>query len=486
VRPAEPKLANIAMAIFHAQISVVSRSTGQSACGSAAYCSGERIVCERLDIAHDHSKKKGVDYSEIISPIIDGSKFDGSRTELWNLVEASEKRHDSQLARMVVVAIPVELDDRSKIALVREFVNDNFVAKGMIADINIHDINSHNPHAHIMLSMRDLVKNSEGKIEFGKKNREWNDRHLVKEQREKWAATANKYLAQVGDLRIDHRSLKDRGIDQVPQIHLGSAASAMEKRGIETRRGDRHREIATVNLEIVQGQGQIKNIDRQINLETHRQQQETERQRIQSEIRQREEAQRQQLIQFEIQRQNRELERKLESEKILQDFKDTAERDTIEALENLRLKFEQITKRAKSSKETIDNPIVEIKEKIEPEEPKFTIPFMIEAFTHMVEQYPKGQTCEIFKVTGNFLVRGIKDVPDSRLELERMMRRILDYGGREHTKMIPLSMVVDELKLARDNPIAKVKTKTQIKTTRSKDIDYSDSKSESQDQGYSM
>ncbi len=482
MRPAEPKLANIAMAIFHAQVSVISRGAGQSACGSAAYCAGEKIRCERLDISHDHSRKSGVDYSEIISPIVDGIRFDGSRSELWNLVEASEKRHDSQLARMIVVAIPVELNDRSKIALVREFVTDNFVSKGMIADINIHDIDSHNPHAHIMLSMRDLVKSSEGKIEFGQKNRGWNDRALVKQQRENWAAVANKYLAQVGDARIDHRSLADRGSDHVPQIHLGSSANAMEKRGIKTRRGDRHREINILNLAIDLGHQKIKDIDREINIENYQQSQEAERQRIEAEIRQREEAQRKQRLEAENQRWAIERRQKLESEKLLEDLKQKLDRDANETFASLELKLEQLNQRVKQSKDTVVTPIPEIKETIKLEQPKFTVEWLTAAFTQMRDESPQGQQCTISAVVDNFLAKAVEDDPTNKLGLERMIFRIKDDGRRKGSGFMPLDKLVDEIKFVTEHP----SQRTTIQTTRSKNVDDSEPEGESQSQEYSM
>jgi ATP-dependent exoDNAse (exonuclease V) alpha subunit len=161
------------VAIFHCQTKIVSRGSGQSACASAAYCSGESITCERNQITHNYSRKKGIDHSEILSSTVGKQIFIGNRSLLWNLVEATEKRKDAQLIRSVVVALPIELDHQSKIQLVREFIKENFTDRGMIADLNIHDINSHNPHAHILLTMRDLVATPTGEIEFGQKNRTW-------------------------------------------------------------------------------------------------------------------------------------------------------------------------------------------------------------------------------------------------------------------------------------------------------------------------
>ena len=57
--------------------------------------------------------------------------------------------------------------------------------------------------------------------------------------------------------RIDHRSYERQGIDQIPTIHLGVAASAMEKRGIRTERGNLNREIEVTNQKLRQLKARI-------------------------------------------------------------------------------------------------------------------------------------------------------------------------------------------------------------------------------------
>ncbi|MSS67585.1 MobA/MobL family protein, partial [Xylella fastidiosa] len=79
-------------------------------------------------------------------------------------VEHCEKRNDSQLARELEVALPTELTPDQQRELVRGFVRSQFVDVGMVADIAIHHAKSENPHAHILLTMRDI-----GTDGFGKK-----------------------------------------------------------------------------------------------------------------------------------------------------------------------------------------------------------------------------------------------------------------------------------------------------------------------------
>ena len=91
------------------------------------------------------------------------------RQRLWNQVEAAEHRKDAQVAREVEVGLPIELSKNEQVELLRDFVKREFVSRGMVADFSLHLDNPENPHAHILLTTRDLT--SEG---FGQKNRGWN------------------------------------------------------------------------------------------------------------------------------------------------------------------------------------------------------------------------------------------------------------------------------------------------------------------------
>jgi hypothetical protein len=256
----------------------------------------------------------------------------------------------------------------------------------------------------------------------------------------------------------------------------------MEKRGIKTRRGDRHREINILNLAIDLGHQKIKDIDREINIENYQQSQEAERQRIEAEIRQREEAQRQQRLEADNQRRAIELRQKLESEKLLENLKQKLDRDANETFASLELKLEQLSQRVKQSKDTILTPLPEVKETIEPEQPKFTVEWLTAAFTQMRDESSQGQQCKISAVVDNFLVKAVKDDPTNKLGLERMMFRIKDDGRRKGSDFMPLDKLVDEIRFVTEHP----SQRTTIQTTRSKNVDDFDPEFESQSQGYSM
>lgn len=204
------------MAIFHFSAQVISRSTGGNALAAAAYRAGEKIQ------EHDYTKKGGVDYAEILTPE-NAPEWTRNRENLWSAVEASEKRKDAQLFREINFALPLELKPEERQELAKKFCAE-FPRQGMIADLTIHGQSSGNPHAHVMLTMRELTP--EG---FGKKNRDWNRRELVEEWREAWAKAANIALEQAGhEVRIDHRSLAAQGIDREPTIHQGKHATHMK------------------------------------------------------------------------------------------------------------------------------------------------------------------------------------------------------------------------------------------------------------------
>ena len=237
------------MAIYHLHVKVISRKSGQSAVASAAYRSASRMRDNRLDRVQDFSNKRGVVHSEVILP--DGAPEHWSNRErLWNEVEAFEVRKDAQLAREVEFAIPREMTQAQGIELARDFAQAEFVDQGMIADLNVHwdigEVGMPKPHAHVMLTMREVDEDG-----FGKKQREWNRTEMVERWRERWAEHVNERLMELDiDARIDHRSLEAQGIDLEPQTQIGAPALRIEGEGIEAAdRADMHREIARNNGE---------------------------------------------------------------------------------------------------------------------------------------------------------------------------------------------------------------------------------------------
>ncbi|RRC92455.1 conjugal transfer protein TraA [Erysipelotrichaceae bacterium OH741_COT-311] len=258
------------MAIYHLSIKIISRGKGKSAVAASAYRSGEKIKNEYDGIVHDFTRKGGIAHTEILLPQNAPQEF-LDRGTLWNSVEKIEKSKNSQLAREIEIALPKELNREKQIELVREYVKENFVKVGMCADIALHDKNDRNPHAHILLTMRPLnedttwgakskkeyildengekVKLKNGNYKTKKINIvDWNEQEKAEEWRKAWADITNKYLEENNiQEKVDHRSYQRQGIEQIPTIHLGVSATQMEKKGIDTDRGNINREIRKQN-----------------------------------------------------------------------------------------------------------------------------------------------------------------------------------------------------------------------------------------------
>lgn len=231
------------VAIWHLRTKVISRAKGQSVVASAAYRSGEKLHDERYGMTHDYSRKEHVAHQEIMTPDRAPARLKDRQT-LWNEVEATEKRINSQLAREVEVAIPRELSPDDRVALVRQFVREQFVSRGMIADFAIHVPKASDgeeaPHAHILLTMREV-----GPDGFERKQRAWNERGVHEEWRAGWEQAANDMLRARGfEARIDRRSNKDRKRVFEPSLHEGASwqerrrkrAAGIEPAGVVARR----------------------------------------------------------------------------------------------------------------------------------------------------------------------------------------------------------------------------------------------------------
>ena len=353
------------MAIFHLQAKVIGRSSGRSVVAAAAYRAAEALHDTELGRTFNYLDKPGLVHSEIMLPPGAASRW-RDRETLWNEVAARDpaadetrrvpddpsaakrkRRREKQLAREIEIALPRELGQAGAIALAQDYVREQFVARGMIADLNVHwgvaADGGAQPHAHVLLTMRRIdtgkggmddgrdgevdarrgarrapdvagnpradaraggrsdrgdprdaapdrkpaagddaaagehraqVGGQGGRIArliaaarlrlglrrralqldehatFGLKERDWNDRALLRTWRQRWAEMANARLAEAGfDARIDHRSYADQGIVLEPQNKIGPAGARRAARGEDAERADEHRAIARRNGE---------------------------------------------------------------------------------------------------------------------------------------------------------------------------------------------------------------------------------------------
>jgi MobA/MobL family len=219
------------MALYRLEAKIFSREKrGRSVVAAAAYRSGTKIRDERYDKIHDYSRRsKGVIESVILRP--EGSpEWTAKPDTLWNTVERGEKRVDAQLAREFILAVPPELNDKEQFQLACGWAQKELVNRGMIAEVSLHHSKSgNNPHVHILCTMRKLA----GEKFNSKKSTEWDHVGVLMEWRESWGKSVNAALEKSGrPERVDHRSLKDRGIDRIPEPKIGVAATAMKRKGL--------------------------------------------------------------------------------------------------------------------------------------------------------------------------------------------------------------------------------------------------------------
>jgi Ti-type conjugative transfer relaxase TraA len=203
------------MAIYHFHAQTLGRNQGRSATAAAAYRSGSCIEDTRTGQIHDYTRKEDVIASTIVLPQDAPAAF-SDRATLWNTVEAYEKRKDAQTARELNIALPRELSDAQNWQLAQDFVQKEFVSKGMIADIAFHrghgEAGEEQPHMHVMLTTRSITPDG-----FGQKVREWNRKEVLLDWRAHWAETCNQRMAELGfDMKIDHRTLEAQGINLEP------------------------------------------------------------------------------------------------------------------------------------------------------------------------------------------------------------------------------------------------------------------------------
>lgn len=274
------------MTIVHIATKAISRKAGQSAVACAAYRAGDVLDDAKYGKTHDYGKKSGVMSSDIVLPFaLKALGVSVDREMLWNLAEAAESRSDSRVAREWLINLPHELSEEERHSLAINFAQKLCDDMDVIADVCIHrpvmklpfDPNvppsskylregEENPdprnfHAHILVTTRAPTIGPNKTLAFDPKLKtpfEWSNKKRkahdlpssmqeIKRIREMWVDTANKVLAQHHLPLMDARSYKDQGLDQQPTIKMGVEATAMERRGITTEKGDTNRAIKARN-----------------------------------------------------------------------------------------------------------------------------------------------------------------------------------------------------------------------------------------------
>ena len=241
----------------------VSRASGRSSVASAAYRAGERLTNDRDGITHDFTRKEGVEHAEIVLPEGVTAEWAKDRQALWNAAEAAENRKDARVAREIEIALPHELTAEQRLELTRKFAQDLANRYGGAVDFAIHqphdasDVRNH--HAHLLMTTRQVGEEGLGE----KTHIEWKNVRLLSEGlpttqmqlrdiRQSWEQHANEHLAMAGhDIRIDHRSHQERGLELEPTAHMGVHATQMQRKGMEVDRARLSEEAAQRNADLI-------------------------------------------------------------------------------------------------------------------------------------------------------------------------------------------------------------------------------------------
>ena len=262
------------LALHHLSVKQIKRSAGQSAVAAAAYRAGENLHSDYYGEDSDYTKKKGVITADILMPPHAPPEYKDRET-LWNAVEKVEEHPKAQLAYSFDIALQNEFTMDENIELARRFVTEQFVSRGMIADLAVHTPDqggeNPNPHFHVLCPIRPL--NEDGT--WGKKQKrvyeldehgsrtpdgkgdyvfeavpttDWGRTETLEAWRRAWADLCNAKFEEKGlSDRIDSRSYERQGIDQIPTVHEGPNVRQMEQRGILTDKGDLNRWIRRTN-----------------------------------------------------------------------------------------------------------------------------------------------------------------------------------------------------------------------------------------------
>lgn len=233
---------------LHCPVKSIQRRAGKCAPAAAAYAAGIRIIDERLGVTHNYTRRRGVIAVGLVG-------WHRSIADLWNAAERAEKHPRGITGRTCVLGLPHQLDAGAHRAIVEQLSAAVRERWGVAVTWAVHAPDRHgdqrNHHAHLVWTSRAVTDDGV----FGSKTRNLDvssaSREEIKWLRKTAAQLSNDQLERAGlSVRVDPRSLAERAeageltaAEAIPQIHLGPAASAMERKGIPTRAGDRNRAV---------------------------------------------------------------------------------------------------------------------------------------------------------------------------------------------------------------------------------------------------
>lgn len=256
----------------HQGLSSIGRGSGRSSTAAVAYRAGIEVIDERTGEVFDYTKKSGVEHQQMVLPqsISDLPEWMKDTKKFWNENEKSHTRGKSIVAREYVVDLPHELSLETRTSMVKEFAQKISDQYKIGIHVALHkpgkDGDQRNFHAHLLLGTKSI--NERG---FGNVNRDLDpincqrkpdQKNTAEVFRSEWAEICNRELKHAGvDKVYEHESLKvqkQKAIDakdfdkaeklnREPTIHLGVAATAMERKGIQTDKAQVNKSIRLEN-----------------------------------------------------------------------------------------------------------------------------------------------------------------------------------------------------------------------------------------------
>lgn len=289
------------MAIYHCNISNVSRAKGSASTATLSYITGERVEDERLGKTfYGFGRQERIEHTGVILPEGAPEEFLDPAV-MFNSIELFEKTDNARTGKKIEVALPRECSLEQQIQIMESYIRNSITENHYAAVYAIHcDKEGNNPHAHILIPNRQInsqthlwektktkkeyalnengeripvidPETGEQKVRVRKGKGEeklWqrisvtqnplDKKEFLEQLRESWAQECNKYLAP--DQQIDHRSNKERGIEYEPTIHEGYAARQIEQRGAVSDRVQINEGIREINRIIEK----LKELGRQI------------------------------------------------------------------------------------------------------------------------------------------------------------------------------------------------------------------------------
>lgn len=228
--------------IYHMEVSTLSRGKGRSLGASLSYISGKKIHDRYSGKTYRHRRFDLVQCRVYLPPSSPNALRDLQC--LCDELNKAEKRKDARTGRLFICSFPNELVPGEWAKIVKDFIEENFVAKGLCAVAAIHrgtnrDFPSkNNPHVHIIVSTRTV-----GPEGFNpQKDREHDKRCYIEIWRRAWAEVQNRAYERCHiEKRISHESLRVQGIDRKPLRHVNY---------VDWQRAERQRRIQEKEREL--------------------------------------------------------------------------------------------------------------------------------------------------------------------------------------------------------------------------------------------